>query len=216
MATVSHTLGVVHEVADLAGAAEFLERALELPICRRGADWVEADNGSVCLRLVSARDAAGLLTLDVRTKDVEGKAAELETHAGVRALSGPDWVTPERFEIRLKGPHGFQVCVMRVYDEDELGMTPPLPAKLPWDADATDRVQQLLRRVPVVFRDTARTKVTTRAEFLSVESGDLAVSLFHGVQAVAQTTPSFQLDRLRQAFEELGLDPAHWQADFKR
>lgn len=217
MAVPLHALSVVHPVADLEETVRFFTDVLSMPVRVRGADWAVVDNGSVSLRLVRSAAPPQLVALELMAADIDASAAQLLAEPGVERAGEVEWVSPSRKELRLAArAHGLELVLARDYDEDELAVVPPLPTSLPWTEQALDVVQTLLREVPVVFRGSARTRITERAEYLAVESGEVEVAPHHGIRAVIQVTPAFQLARLRQSLVALGLDPGQWASDFER
>lgn len=214
---VCHPLSVIHEVTNLDAALRLLEATLAMPVRVRGSGWAAVDNGSVSLRLIErAAPAPAPLRLELATTDIARAAQELLRDHDVTPLGAAEWVAADREEQRFATPHGFELVLSRRYDEDELGADPELPQNLVWHPDASRSVRALLKEVPVVFRQSARAKITRWAEHLALEAGAVEVTLAVGIQAVVQMTPAFQLSRLRQAIERLGYDPTRWEPDFER
>lgn len=217
-----HVLSVVHPVEQLAEAIAFFEAALGMPLRSRGENWAVVDNGSVSVRLEQTQPGAqraGPLTLELAVTDLDTARAALLEQPGVTLRSETLWKSADRHEVRLSlaaSAHDLVLELVRTYHEDELGIVPELPTQLPWEERALKLVKTLLSHVPVTFRSSARTRVTKRAEFLTVECGEVEVNAFRGVQAVVQVTPAFQLDTLRGSLSTLGLDPEGWAADFER
>lgn len=212
-----HALSIVHSVESLEASLAFFGGTLALPVRTRGESWAVVDNGSIALRLEARGRSSQTLVLELSSPELVLAAAGLLLDPVVERLSEVEWVSATRQEVRLAARiHQVELVLARTYDEDELGIVPDLPTRLPWESDATTIVQGLLRDVPVVFRIGARRRITERAEYLSVLSGELDVSVSCAVQAVVQVTPAFQLDRLRRSLAALGLDPVAWAGDFER
>lgn len=212
-----HALSIVHSVEALEASVGFFGGTLALPVRAQGEGWAVVDNGSIALRLEARGRSSQTLVLELSSPEPVLAAAGLLLDPAVERLSQVEWVSATRQEVRLAARlHQVELVLARTYDEDELGIVPELPTRLPWESDATTIVQSLLRDVPVVFRVSARSKITERAEYLSVLGGALDVGVSCAVQAVVQVTPAFQLERLRRSLVAIGLDPVAWGGDFER
>lgn len=212
-----YPVSIVHRVADLEGAVELLEQALDFAVQQRDAGWVLLDNGAIAIRLEprSPSEPEATLRIELATRDVQEAAARLfEVGAQV---SGPlSWVSTQRQEQLFHAPYGLELLLTRFHNEDEAGIVPDLPTSLEWETDATARVKELLRRVPVDFREQARRRSTERAEALALERGEVLVDLELAIRGVVQMTPAIRVEEVRLAIVELGLDPSRWEEDFER
>ena len=99
------------------------------------------------------------------------------------------------------------LTLTRDFNEDELGVFPPLPMSLDWDADAGRCIQKILRVVPLSFRQVARVRITEKAEMLAAEEGSVTVNLDCAIKALAEATPVFQHPSLVEGLLELGYEP---------
>jgi hypothetical protein len=216
MAANYHAIGVYVGVPNLDASVEFFGSVLSMPVRVAGAGWATVDNGSISLRLVEGRAAAEPVEVELTTRDIAETTAELCALPGVQVISRSAWPHPGRQEQRLSTPHGVTLVVARDYDEDELGVVPPLPSSLPWDDVAVQTAQELLANIPVSFRPNARKEVTSHSEYLTVQAGDVVVTETVAIRAVIQLTPALKLGALRAALAARGLDPSQWEADFER
>ena len=208
---------VLHRTADVEATRELLCELLGFELHFREQGDVMVGNGSVAVRLTPSHgQPAAALVLELRCKAPEATARDLAGHPAVERIEEPEWVAADRKQVRVTLHHGLELVLAHTYDEDELGVTPPLPTSLAWAADAIEALQGLLREVPVDFRGGARVKATARAELLSIELGEVSVDFDRAVQGIVQITPAFQLERLREALRSRGLDPARWHGDFSR
>ena len=198
-------VAVVHAVRELDAAARFCREALGLPERERGEGFAVFDSGAVALRLVAAAHD-GATILELATSGLEEAAAALLSHPGV-AAGGPTRRAGAREERGLRAPHGLSLVLARQLSEDELPEPPPLPASLPWRAEATSLLQALLRLVPAELRDLARRKATEASEVVAVEAGEVEVAVAHAVRGLLRATPAFQQPRLLEELARRGLAP---------
>ncbi len=202
-----HPMAIVHVVEDLEQAVAFARDVLLLPVLERGDGWVVMDNGSICVRLERGTPPAGAhrVCLELATRDLASSAASLLQHPDVSPLSPATWVSANRQEHRLRGPHGIELVLFREYTEDELGVTPALDKQLTWEADAERLMQALLRRVPLAFRDETRHRATRLAEYAAVCAGVARVDYRHVVRGLCRATPLEQREPIRRALLDAGV-----------
>ncbi|MDQ6979301.1 MAG: hypothetical protein Q9M09_03875, partial [Mariprofundaceae bacterium] len=100
---------------------------------------------------------------------------------------------------------GLCLYLCRALNEDEMGDLLPLPVNIPWDVEVDAMVRRVLRIVPVDFRIKARQRVTERAEYLTLELGQLLVGEAEAVQALQDMTLDFQQRSLYEALRDEGL-----------
>ena len=77
---------------------------------------------------------------------------------------------------------------------------------LDWHGEAELCVKKILLQVPIGFRQSARIRITERAEILAAECGLITVDIDHAVQALAQATPTFQHQSIDIALKELDIE----------
>ena len=99
------------------------------------------------------------------------------------------------------------VCLVisRDYNEDELGIMPPLQTALEWHEDALLLAQQLIKTIPVGFRDNARHKIIELAEADAIVAGQIEVDQQLAIRAIIKITPDFQHDALKDEIINNGL-----------
>lgn len=213
---MNYAISVVHSVADLVGAVNFLCIILGFQQKEIAKKAVIVENGVITIRLIES--AVGLrdstLTLEFQTQDFNNTLRQLLAYEGIRLLhQDADFQGRERIEALLHAPHGLNILLVQEFDEDQRGIMPPLPTQLFWDEDADLCTRKMLKLVPVTFRQSARIRVTERAEMLCGETGSVTVSLDIALQALAQTTPLFQRPSLLEALQHEGIDPSNYFDD---
>lgn len=200
---------IIHSVENLEAAGDFFCTALGFYHPQhQGNSGLLLENGSVTLRLIDdANTISKSLNLELYSKQLDDDVQTLLTFSGVSLISKNVLINLYRLETRLQAPHGVIVTLFQEFNEDDLGILPPLPISLDWEELALDCIQQLLTYVPIDFRQLARTLITERAEVLTAEQGEITVGLNTAVQALAETTPHFQHPTLVAALRERGVDP---------
>jgi hypothetical protein len=204
-----HPVAIVHRVADIEAAAAFLRDVVKLAEQERGPGWIVLDNGRLCVRLERTAEVRnGEVRVEIATKDLDASTRVLLEHAGVQIISDPCWVAPHRQETRLAAPHGFELVLFREYNEDELGITPPLRKQLRWNCDAEELTKEVLRVVPLAFRAQVREETTRMAELAAVEDGNAEVLRSHAARGLIRAAPEAQRARVRRGLNEAGLSSA--------
>lgn len=194
---MSDVIAVVHRVADVVAAAAFFERVLWMTRVDDG----RLSSGALELRLLPLGELAQQPTieLEVSTASARECAVTLLQEPDACVLPEPSRSGPERIEIVVRMRHGVVVRVVQTFDEDELGVLPPLPTALEWRPDAMLLVQTTLRVVPLAFRDLARKRMTERAEYEACAAGLVEVDIGSAVRGMVAATPVFQQAVLREA-----------------
>jgi len=207
---MNFVISVIHAVADPVSAATFLCDALGFKNTCQSSDAVIVENGAIAVRLVpdETLKPAGCLNLELQTRNMAQATSELLARSDVSLIASPVAVNPARVESLLQGPQGIQITLAQEFDEDELGIIPLLPVSLHWDEQAEDCIRQILRLIPVGFRDSARMRITERAEMLAAEDAEITVAINYAVQALADVTPLFQHPVLISALQQRGIDPS--------
>lgn len=203
---------VIHKVRDIKAACSFFI-FLGFEIKQNTSDWVTLENGSVSVRLIALKDNENFdhnLNLELTTKNLEEDTKDLTSYPGVSLLEKQINHSQERIENKIQCPHNLIISLIREFDEDELGTIPPLPTSLYWEAEAEECVKQLVRIVPLSFRQNARIKITEKAEMLAASKGSITVTINDAVQALAEATPHFQHRALEEALIERGIDPLNY------
>lgn len=214
--TLTYPLALRYHTRDLARAEAFLSGILDIPVRERGRGYLRLDNGSICLWLVEDANpvAQAPLSLVLAAADVKEAMLELLTRRGVVLRREPTWTAPDRFEAELRFEDWLHLVVGRTYNEDELGVVPELATELEWAPLACELLKLLLRRVPISFRQTARTKSVARSESIAIERGEVVVQKADAIRAIVEVTPRFQHQLLRDALiahsEDLSAVTAHF------
>lgn len=206
---MNFVISVIHSVADLAEAATFLCDALDFQCKYQSAEALVVENGAITVRLVPGKESEqGCLNLELQTRNLAQITAELLSLPDVTLIVQPVAITPERVESRLQGPYGIIITLVQEFNEDELGVIPPLPTSLIWNEDADDCIRQMLRLIPISFREAARVRITERAEMLAAEDASITVNIDCALQALADVTPLFQHPVLMSALLQCGIEPS--------
>ncbi|MDH5355352.1 MAG: hypothetical protein OEY09_12985 [Gammaproteobacteria bacterium] len=204
---MEYVMAVVHAASDLNYVERLLVENFDFSRRKEGSRRIELTNGAITIFLVDQDGESNTtLRLAFSTGDLQASINSLEA-AGFVTSGGPEWVNEWRQEVKLVGPENIQVDLYREYNEDELGIVPDLPKSLDWMEDAEAMTRQLLTSVPISFRESARTKVTKKAEANAIVEGDTIVTLDVACQAIVDMTPDFQYKTLRTEMISNGLNP---------
>lgn len=211
-----HILSVIHVVEEVGAAALFCQEVLGWALIAQDAGSATLDNQSVRLRLQAATDeqVSGALRVEISVRDLEAHRERWAEHPAFSVLREVHHVDVFRAEVHLQGPHGFVLVLSRTYDEDELGLIPPLETELCWEEKAEELLRRLLLLVPVAFRQNARTRCVEIAEWLAVEGGDVEVDTACAVRASIRGAPFFMRDVVREQLVEEGIDVARYAEEF--
>ena len=199
---------VIHKVKNINTATGFFCTVLEFKCKEQTTEWSVVENGAISVRLITqpADENATTLNLELQTKMLAEDTQELLSHPEISLIAEQISNSPERIENKIQCPHGLVISLIREFNEDELEVIPPLPTSLDWDEDAEECVKQLLRIVPLSFRESARIRITEKAEMLIAEKGSITVDINCAVQALAEATPHFQHPALEEALHKRGID----------
>lgn len=205
-------IAVLHTVENPEAAAVFFCEALGFQRQEEERKQYLLNNGAICIRLeagtVESRRAT--LNLELYCEDLDESHQALLRLPGVSVITEATWVDEYRMQSRLSAPHDLKITLCRNFNEDELGILPPLPSALVWDECAENCIREVLKQIPLSFRSQARIRITERAEMISGQEGLVRVSLDHAIRSLAETTPNFQHRTLCLALSEMGIDPARY------
>ncbi len=207
---MNFTTAVIHRVDDLLMAVSFLTDVLGFNQQTITADGTLVENGALAIRLVQTDDeqyTVGPLYLEMQTNNLSQATTELLDRPEIQLIQQHVEISQQRTETHLQGPHDIVIILAQEFNEDDLGIIPPLPTSLDWQQDAEDCVKQILLQVPIGFRQGARTRITERAEMLIAGHGLISVDVDRAVLALAQVTPIFQHQGIEIALKKLGIDP---------
>ena len=198
----------IHRVDHLASASHFFCTALGFHIKTQTDSSQLLENGSVTIRLSTETHIPfTTLHLELNCRQLEPETQTLLTFTDTLLIAEHTQTTPYRLENRIQAPHNLLITLVKEFNEDEIGIMPLLPTCLDWQAAAVSCIQQLLTYIPIAFRQTARSRITERAEVLAAERGEITVDLADAVQALADTTPVFQHPTLIAALRERAINP---------
>jgi hypothetical protein len=206
-------ISIIYWVADPFAAAAFLCNHLGFQQKQSSDHGIVVDNRAVAIRLtrLSVQNQEAL-NLELQSQNLGKTTEALLKLPNVSLIGGKISVGGTRVENRLQGPHGIIITVSQEFNEDQLGVMPPLPASLIWDEKAENAIRQLLRFTPVHFRDVARIRITEQAEMLAAAQASITVNLDYALQALAELTPHFQHPLLISALQQMEIEPtAHFQ-----
>ena len=207
---MNFVVSVLHCVDDLPATVTFLCEVLGFQQQSATANVAVVENGAVVIRLLSQPNGiSDNLTLELSSQDKAQTLAQLLNDPRIQILQQTTaFSRQDRQETLLQAPHGIKILVAQEFNEDQLGIMPPLPTALIWDDDAEACVKKLLQIVPISFRAAARTRVTERAEMLAGETGSVTVNLATALSGMALATPLFQHPALIEALHAEGINPS--------
>jgi len=199
-----YVVGVRHPVENMVLATQFFSQDLGFyPVKKEGYhSWLE--NGSMCITLEEGEPQH--LMLELQCPDVEIEYQRLiKKHPNIRTLQAVQQVDT-RIDCRVACPHGLTLILAKTLNEDDLNLLLPLPSTLVWDEAVDLRTRRILRSVPLGFRDSARKRVTERAEYAAVEKGLLAVGEAEAMHSMVAITPAFQHRALMENMQDEGIN----------
>jgi len=196
-----YATAVCASVPDPERATRFLTDVLHFTCEMRGDYWW-ASNGSMAVLL---QPGEGPAKLYLQCTDVAADAARLLTYDAVREGKHPLQQCGNLLWQSLDTDCGLRLYLCRALNEDEMGELLPLPVNMPWDDVVNLMVRRVLRIVPVDFRTKARQRVTERAEYLTLEQGQLLVEEREAVRALQDATLDFQQRSLYEALRDEGI-----------
>jgi hypothetical protein len=200
-----YVLSVFLEVVNPTETVAFCCQHLDFTERSRGDGWAEIDNGALALRVVpwpGDGEPPSPVVLELVTEELEATCNNLSQVPGVSPPDAPNKVAHDRIERRIETALGVVLVVTKRLTEDDLDEFPELPSELVWQPEAVSLVQEMLRLVPLSFRDGARRRVTAFAESLAVGTGAVEVVQRQARDALLQATPDFQQDALQAALRE--------------
>jgi hypothetical protein len=203
-------LSVYLENSEPEKVASFCCTHLDFEESDRGTGWIEIENGALAVRVIplpAESGPAGPLVLEYRSGDLDATCERLARLPEVRRIAPPERVAHDRIERRVETDLGLTLVVTRKLTEDELEEAPELPTELLWQDEAIHLLQDMLRLVPLAFRDDARRRLTALAESLAAEEGEIEVTQPKALEALLRGTPDFQQRALEQALATRGLLP---------
>ncbi len=200
---------IIHPVSAPAEAAQFFVNALSFVEKHATQDTHVVDNGALQLRLVQSGSgpshANWPLEIEIITEDFDASTQALVGQGDVWELTREVSTASDRIEKRLGTIYGAVLVLTRQLTEDDLGTLPQLPATMPWTPNADGLVRRAVRRVPLVFRGSARKRITGRAEGLALAEDDDQVALPHAVRGLIDSTPGFQRSALIEFLTDEGV-----------
>ncbi|TNE45714.1 MAG: hypothetical protein EP343_26005 [Deltaproteobacteria bacterium] len=199
-------VSAIHCVRSVEEASSFFLKQLGFEQVVSDEDSVTVSNGSVQVRLVSSETPEHTMTLEVRTKRLERARQRWLSVPEVQSVSEVQIVRENRHEVLVQAPHSVNILLVRHLTEDDLGVLPPLPTQLDWEAEADTYTRHILRCIPISFREDARVKITEAAEVRAAEEGEITVNLETALRVFVKETPFFQRRALWEEYERLGLD----------
>lgn len=207
MTLVHFVSALIVSVPEPQKAREFFLDRLGFVVRKEEIDACSLDNGAVAIRLVTAATGPSIPTLEVSAPDPEELAQQLEAAGDLLELGSAKMVSEQRLEVRAVSRHGVALCIVREFDEDDLGLLPELPSNIDWSSEAALEIRELLRQVPIAFRSEARERVTREAEAAALERGRVRVELVDAFAGLFRATPSFKRPWVLDQYARLGLEP---------
>ncbi len=200
---MADVVAVVYPVVDLEGACAFLQGPLHMAKAASSSGDACFENGALRLELKRVPGPqAAVLELELEARSFDSCRQELLGWPQVSA--GPERRDGARVEQRFQAPHGLTLTLFKVLDEDELGVLPPLPATMAWSPEADGMVREMMRHVPLPFREAARKRATTCAEQRAAEEATGLVSRRAAIRGMLDATPAFELKHVRHGLQMMG------------
>jgi len=202
---MNYARAFIFYVKDLQEIQSVLVNALEFTVTERNEISCRLENGALCIRLLkSAENTRQILTLDISSSDIAASIAYYQQY-GFTQLGGTQWLSATREEVTMQSSVPVCLVIARDYNEDELGVMPPLQTSLEWHDDALLLAQRLIKTIPVGFRDNARHKIIELAEADTIVAGQIEVDQQLAIRAIIKVTPDFQHDALKDEIVNNGL-----------
>ncbi len=203
---MNYAIAIIHKVIDLQLVKNFMSDQLEFIASEESDNFVVMENGALNIRLIlDVNNTQQRLHLDVSSDDLN---LTIETYLaeGFVQIGEVIWLNTYRKQVDLQNKY-FQFTIFQEYNEDELGIIPPLNVSLDWHDNALSLTQFLVKTVPVTFREIARKKIIACAEADAVVAGLFEVDQTIAIQAVIKSTPTFQHTALRDELIKHNLNP---------
>jgi len=195
-------------------SAQFLKNRLDFNIKYEDHSWW-AENGSTSLHLTQGTSSS---VLEIQCSDIVSDSSQLLAFPELEALTEIISNYHQLYQ-ELQCDCGFKLYLTKILNEDERDELIPLTTTLPWDGTTKEQVQRILRITPLAFRDSARKKVTERAEYITVEGGGLTVGPAQAMKALVEVTLKFQHPTLYKAMLKENIDalqylnPKSWEEE---
>ena len=205
---------VIHVVSNIEDAATLLAR-FGFNHEESGPGYALLSNGSMAIRLVDdAAAISGTLNLDVRSTALTEDKERLVNDEGFTVLREIHFPHTHRTECTLAAPYNIHITLSRRLTEDDLGDLPSLSNTIAWDDNATLTAQQLIRMVPVDFREHARKRMVQTAEQYCAEAEAASVNLDMAVRAVIKISPKFQRKHIYSWLHAEGIEASTLMQEF--
>ena len=203
---------VILGVQDLERSLRLYRDGLGLEVLENRERGCDLDASGAILRLREGSGSAAPAEIHLQTTRISSGTEDLQRF-GATLLFGPQ----NEFDLQLRSavlqdPDGHLLTLWRRLREDELPSEPPLGTTLPWSDEAAVLARSLLARVPLPFRDLARSGCVAEAEHLATPG--TPVSRETVARAFIRSTPRLLRSRVKEPLRDHGILPDDFEADF--
>lgn len=200
------------QVSNLEKAVTLWCEVIGLTELKRGNNFVDVDSGSIVLRLTKKTAISHPVTVRIHAADIQAAYATL-LDAGMQDYFEPTHTDELEMVAGVRDGDGNTILVWRELTEDEYDFTPELPTETDWRPEAEDLLKQLLKRVPALFRATARKRTTRAIEELS-RSENRTIDREQVIRGYIMATPKFMRSQLIGPMKEEGINTDNYQEAF--
>lgn len=200
------------QVSDLDKAISLWCDVIGLAEHKRGSNFVDVDSGSVILRLIERDVITHPVIVRIHAADIQAAFNRL-LDAGMTSYLEPAQTDDLELVAGARDTDGNTILVWRELTEDEYNFTPDLPTESEWQPEAEALLKQLLKRVPAMFRATARKRTTRAIEALSREEGN-DIDREQVIRGYIMATPRFMRSQLVEPLREEGINTDNYRAEF--
>lgn len=198
-----YVISLHHQVENPERTAQFFINTLGFYHAEKDGYALFLENGSVTIHLEKGETRD--LSLTLQCSHIEKDCQALLEDPNITLIQDITR-TDNRIHCQLQCRDGIHLILNKILNEDDLEILIPLPSSLVWD-EATDlRIRRILRMVPLGFRESARKRITEKAEYDSVEQGLLMVSESIALHSMVAITPAFQIRALMELLINEGID----------
>jgi len=200
-------------VSDIAAVCSLLCNKFDFKIENESLDSILVNNGIITIRLLKATSGkSSNLLFDYSVDDLQSAQEEL-LEVEFKISTEKEKTSQFREQILMEGPFGISVMLYKRYTIDELGVYIELKTTLAWDEKALEITQELMKEVPVDFREMAKAKVVEAAESYAIVAGEIKVDFRKAVSAIIHTTPAFRQEQLSDTLKVRGINPHHFESN---
>jgi len=198
-----YVIAFKHQVNDPQQTVRFFVKYLGFQAPEKEGYPFYVENGATSI--IFEQGEPQTLLLELQCNHVEKEAQNLLQHTDITCLQNTQQ-HDNRIECRLQCRDNIQLHLTKVLNEDDLDLLLPLPKSLVWNEKTEMQIRRMLRLVPLGFRESARQRVTEKAEYMAVEQGELMVDESCAMKSIVTITPQFQHRALMESMQHEGIN----------